>query len=207
MLLTWANICCVLKSRKPYKHLHSRSCWENKKLLRYFKPMVTFQFRHVFPFLLSKKTLYSFTMLPSSSFMRVLSRLLSSLSYVTWRIFHSDTFPQFIPSHFPVIKYTSFLSGFAVPHPGQRQVTLRVNKQKGIVPSEHLCSGYGMFSISPLQLFISHNNGFAKLYTKFDGTTLLKLLPVHFRNAPHKHNFTSDALNNRVATAASSNLY
>jgi len=36
---------------------------------------------------------------------------------------------------------------------------------------------------------------------------LLKLLPVHFRNAPHKHNFTSDALNKRVATVASSNLY
>jgi hypothetical protein len=46
-----------------------------------------------------------------------------------------------------------------------------------------------------------------KLYTKFDGTTLLKLLPVHFRNAPHKHNFTSDALNNRVANVASSTLY
>jgi len=44
---------------------------------------------------------------------------------------------------------------------------------------------------------MSHSSGFAKLYTKFDGTTLLKLLPVHFRNAPH--NFTSDALNNRVA--------
>jgi len=41
----------------------------------------------------------------------------------------------------------------------------------------------------------------------FDGTTLLKLLPVHFRNAPHKHIFTSDALNNRVTTVASSNLY
>jgi len=52
---------------------------------------------------------------------------------------------------------------------------------------------------------------------------LLKLLPVHFRNASHKHNFTSDALNNHVAshkhnftsdalnnhvaTVASSNLY
>jgi len=36
---------------------------------------------------------------------------------------------------------------------------------------------------------------------------LLKLLPVRFRNAPHKHNFTSDALNNHVATVASSNLY
>ena len=52
----------------------------------------------------------------------------------------------------------------------------------------------------------SHSSGFAKLYTKFDGTTLLKLLPVHFRNAPHKHNCTSDALNNLVATVASSNL-
>jgi len=36
---------------------------------------------------------------------------------------------------------------------------------------------------------------------------LLTLLPVHFRNASHKHNFTSDALNNRVATVANSNLY
>jgi len=47
----------------------------------------------------------------------------------------------------------------------------------------------------------------ANLYTKFDGTTLLTLLPVHFLNAPHKHSLTSDALNNRVATVASSNLY
>ena len=30
---------------------------------------------------------------------------------------------------------------------------------------------------------------------------------VHFRNAPQKHIFTSVALNNRVATLASSNLY
>jgi len=36
---------------------------------------------------------------------------------------------------------------------------------------------------------------------------LLKLLPVHFRNAPHKHNFTLNALNNRVAIVASSNLH
>jgi len=31
--------------------------------------------------------------------------------------------------------------------------------------------------------------------------------PVHFRNSPHKHNFTSDALNNCVANVRSSNLY
>jgi hypothetical protein len=48
---------------------------------------------------------------------------------------------------------------------------------------------------------------FANLYTKFDGTTLLKLSPVHFRNAHHKHSFTSDALKNRVAAVAISNLY
>ena len=53
---------------------------------------------HVFAFLLSKKALYSFMMLPSSSCMCVLLRKLWTLSYVTWRIFHSDTFPQFIPS-------------------------------------------------------------------------------------------------------------
>jgi len=28
-------------------------------------------------------------------------------------------------------------------------------------------------------------------------------MQVHFRNAPHKRNFPSDALNNRVATVAS----
>jgi len=32
---------------------------------------------------------------------------------------------------------------------------------------------------------------------------LLRLLPVHFLYAPYKHNFTSDALNNRVATVGS----
>jgi len=127
MFLTWANICCVLKSRKPYKHLHSGSCWENKTLLRYFKPTITFQFCHMsfLSYSLSKKTLHSFTMLPSSCTC-VLSRQLSALSYVTWRTFHSDTFPQFIPSPFPVIQYKTFLSGFAVPHPGQRRVTLLV---------------------------------------------------------------------------------
>jgi len=128
MLLTWANICCVLQSRKPYKHLHSGSCWENKKLLRHFKPTITFQFRHMsfLSYSLSEKTLYSFTVLPSSSCTCVLSRELSALSYVTWCIFHSDTFPQFIPPPFSVIQYTTFLYRFAVPHPGQRRVTLLV---------------------------------------------------------------------------------
>ena len=37
-------------------------------------------------------------MLPSSSCTCVLLRKLWTLSYVTWRLFHSDTFPQFIPS-------------------------------------------------------------------------------------------------------------
>jgi hypothetical protein len=57
---------------------------------------------HVFVFLLIKnRTLYSFTMLPSSSSCTcVLLRKYWTLSYVTWRIFHSDTFPQFITSHF-----------------------------------------------------------------------------------------------------------
>jgi hypothetical protein len=54
---------------------------------------------------------------------------------------------------------------------------------------------------------ISHSSGFAKLHTKFDGTTLLKLLSLHFRNAPHTHIFTSDALNDRIAIVANSNLY
>ena len=52
---------------------------------------------HVFAFLL--KTLYSFTML-SFSCTCVLLRNYWTLSYVTWRIFHSDTFPQFIPPPF-----------------------------------------------------------------------------------------------------------
>jgi hypothetical protein len=135
----------MLKSRKPYKHLHSRSCWENKKLLRYFKPTVTFQFRHMsfLSYSLSKKTLYSFTMLPSSSCTCVLSHVLSTLSYVTWHIFHSDTFPQFIPSPFSVIQYTTFLSGFAVPHPGQRRVTLLVdNKRHKFAVTRSLCLYY-----------------------------------------------------------------
>jgi len=59
----------------------------------------------------------------------------------------------------------------------------------------------------PFVTFHKSQCGFAKLYTKFDGTILLKLLLVHFRNAPHKQNFTSDALNNRVATVASSNCH
>ena len=52
---------------------------------------------HVFGFLL--KTLYSFTMLPFSCTCMLLCNYWT-LSYVTWRIFHSDTFPQFIPSPF-----------------------------------------------------------------------------------------------------------
>jgi hypothetical protein len=47
MLLTWANICCMLKSQKPYKHLHSGSWRENKELKWHFKQTVTFQFRHM----------------------------------------------------------------------------------------------------------------------------------------------------------------
>jgi hypothetical protein len=96
----------VLQSRKPYKHLHSGSCWENKKLLRHFKPAVTFQFRYMsfLSYPLSRKTLYSFTVLPSSSCTCVLSRQLSTLSYVTWCIFYFDTFPQFIPA--PIFCYT-----------------------------------------------------------------------------------------------------
>jgi hypothetical protein len=47
MLLTWANICCMLESRKPYKHLYSGSWRENKELQWHFKQMVTFQFRYM----------------------------------------------------------------------------------------------------------------------------------------------------------------
>jgi hypothetical protein len=54
---------------------------------------------HVFAFLLFVgQDLYSFTMLPSSSCMCVLLHKYWTLLYVTWRIFHSDTFPQFILS-------------------------------------------------------------------------------------------------------------
>ena len=56
----------------------------------------------------------------------VLLRNYWTLSYVTWRIFHSDTFPQFIPSPFFVTQYTKLLSGFAICHPRQRQVPLLV---------------------------------------------------------------------------------
>jgi hypothetical protein len=55
---------------------------------------------HVFAFLLIVER--SFTMLPSSCTC-VLLRKLWTLLYVTWRIFHSDTFTQFIPSPFFVI--------------------------------------------------------------------------------------------------------
>jgi hypothetical protein len=56
---------------------------------------------HVFAFLLYNKSLYSFTMLPSSSSCTfVLLPKYWTLSYVTWRIFHQDTFPQFISSPF-----------------------------------------------------------------------------------------------------------
>ena len=71
-------------------------------------------------------------MLPSSC-MRVVLRKLWTLSYVTWRIFYSDTFPQFILSPFFVIWYTKLLSGFIIGHPGQCQVPLLViNKHENI---------------------------------------------------------------------------
>jgi len=47
MLLTWATICCMLESRKPYKHLHYGSWRENKELQWHFKQTVTFQFRYI----------------------------------------------------------------------------------------------------------------------------------------------------------------
>jgi hypothetical protein len=55
---------------------------------------------HVFASILYNKIFNSFTMLPSSSCTCVLLRKYWALSYVTWRIFHSDTFPQFLPSPF-----------------------------------------------------------------------------------------------------------
>ena len=55
---------------------------------------------HVFAFLLIvEQDIVFITMLPSSC-TRVLLRKYLTLSYVKWRIFHSDTFPQFIPSPF-----------------------------------------------------------------------------------------------------------
>jgi len=47
MLLTWTTIRCMLKGRKPYKHLHSGSWRENKELQWHFKQIVTFQFRYM----------------------------------------------------------------------------------------------------------------------------------------------------------------
>jgi len=71
-------------------------------------------------------------MLPSSCTCLLL-RKLWTLSYVTWRIFYSDTFPQFILSPFFVIWYTKLLSGFIIGHPGQCQVPLLViNKHENI---------------------------------------------------------------------------
>jgi hypothetical protein len=95
MLLTWATICCMLDGQKPYKHLHSGSWREKKELQWHFKHGNIIISLHVFAFLL--KTLYSFKMLPFSC-MCVLLRNYWTLLYVTWCIFHSDTFTQFIPS-------------------------------------------------------------------------------------------------------------
>jgi hypothetical protein len=47
MLFTWATICCMLESRKPYKHLHSGSWRENKELQWHFKQTVALQFCYV----------------------------------------------------------------------------------------------------------------------------------------------------------------
>jgi len=56
----------------------------------------------------------------------VLLRNCWTLSYVTWRLFHSERFPRFIPPPLFVIWYTKLLSGFAIGHPGQRRVPLLV---------------------------------------------------------------------------------
>ena len=102
MLFTWATICCMLEIWKPYKRLHSGSWRENKNLRWHFKQTVTFQFRYksLLSYSLYTKTLYSFEMLSSSSCTCVLLHKYWTLSYVTWRTFHSDTFAQFIPSPF-----------------------------------------------------------------------------------------------------------
>jgi hypothetical protein len=128
MLLTWATKCCMLKGWKPYKHIHSGSWRENKELQWHFKQMVTFHLRNMFllSYSLSNKPFNSFTMLPSSSCTCVLLHNLWTLPYVTWRIFYSGTFPQFILSPFFVIWYTTLLSGFAIGHPGQCRVPLVV---------------------------------------------------------------------------------
>jgi hypothetical protein len=94
---------------------------------------------HVFAFLLIVEKNISFTMLPSSCTC-VLLRKLWTLSYVTWRIFHSDTFPQFIPSSFLLIWYTKLVSGFAIGHPGQRRVPLLVLHKNTFGKNLTLCS-------------------------------------------------------------------
>jgi len=116
MLLTWENICCMLKSRKPYNIYIPTP--EGEK-----KTSVTFQTDgnipislHVFAFLLivEQDTVFIHD---AAFFLHVCAlRKLCTLSYVTWRIFHSDTFPQFIPSPFFVIEYTKLLSGFTIGH-------------------------------------------------------------------------------------------
>jgi hypothetical protein len=47
MLLTGANIFCMLEGQKPYRHLHSGSLREKKELQWHFKRTVTFQFRYM----------------------------------------------------------------------------------------------------------------------------------------------------------------
>ena len=57
---------------------------------------------------------------------RVLLRKYWTLSYVTWRIFHSDTFPQFIPSPFFCYIIHKIAIRFRHGHHGQRRVPLLV---------------------------------------------------------------------------------
>ena len=54
------------------------------------------------------------TMVDTELLTRVLLRKLWTLPYVTWRIFHSDTFPQFIP--FPFFCYIIHKIAFRFRH-------------------------------------------------------------------------------------------
>jgi hypothetical protein len=54
-------------------------------------------------------------------------RLYWSLSYITWRTFHSDTRPQIIQSF--RFHEENIISGFAICHPWQRRVPLLVQNK------------------------------------------------------------------------------
>ena len=132
-------------------------------------------------------------MLPSSCTCVLLLKLWT-LSCVTWRIFHSGTFPQFIPSPFFVIQYTKLLSGFAIRHPGQSRVPLLVCITVWFNPLHSFFESWNVIFKLYIELYMwEHQDGSNRFTTQH----IFLCHPTYPKIAFHQSSFLNAALQKR----------